>query len=302
MLNVAIAVDSSTDYGPQAVHVIVAACEEVIGEQRCPAASELGPGMVTAWYAIVHPNDPALGSVRIEFRDRTADGTLIDERSLTFPRGTSQQSRLTSIGSVIAALAAAREGGPIPRRPRITLPEPAPPPVPPEERPPESPSLDWSVGLAGFAVPSLAAGPYRLGALGGAHVGLGSQPFALISGRYALHPGNPKFSWFALSAGIGMLLAERTARFNVELTGEFVIERTSATVRRGTDEENASQNGWGGRAGANAVWMSWPHVSLVAGVDATWILPRVRVVVEGQDVAYVPLTALAFSAGLRWQP
>jgi hypothetical protein len=299
MLNVAIAVDSPTDYGPQAVHVIVAACEEVIGEQRCPAASELGPGMVTAWYAVVHPNDAALGSVRIEFRDRTADGTLIDERSLTFPRGASLQSRLTSIGSVIAALAAAREGGPIPWRPRTELPEPAPPPLPPE-RPPESPSPDWNVGLAGFAVPSLAAGPYRLGALGSAHIGLG-RPFALFSGRYAVHPGNPKFSWLALSAGIGTLIAERTARFNVELTGEFVFERTSATVRRGVDEESASQIGWGGRVGASAVWMAWPHVSLVAGIDATWILPRVRVVVEGQDIAHVPLTALAFSAGVRWQ-
>ena len=300
MLNVAIAVDSPTDYGPQAVHVIVAACEEVIGEQRCPAASELGPGMVTAWYAVVHPNDPALGSVRIEFRDRTADGTLIDERSLTFPRGASQQSRLTSIGSVIAALAAAREGGPIPWRPRTELPEPAPPSLPPE-RPPESPSPSWNLGLAAFAVPSLAAGPYRLGALGSAHIGLGSQPFALFSGRYAVHSGNPHFSWWALSAGIGTLLAERNARFNLELTGEFVFERTSATVRRGVEEESATQNGWGGRVGASAIWMAWPHVSLVAGLDATWMLPRVRVVVEGQEVAHVPLTALALSAGLRWQ-
>ena len=94
MLNVAIAVDSSTDYGPHAVHVIVAACEEVIGDQRCPAASELGPGMVTAWYAIVHPNDPALGSVRIEFRDRTVDGKSIVDMGA--PLG--QSLRVTNTG------------------------------------------------------------------------------------------------------------------------------------------------------------------------------------------------------------
>src|SRR2546423_8288044 len=129
MLNVAIAVDSATDYGPNAVHAIVAACEEVIGPQRCPPAHELGPGMVTAWYAVVHPNDPALGSVRIEFRDRTADGTLIEERSLTFPGRASREARLASIGSVIAALAAAREGGPIPSRPRPKPLEPSLPPV-----------------------------------------------------------------------------------------------------------------------------------------------------------------------------
>src|SRR5262249_36838823 len=114
MLNVAIALDPSAQQGPNAVHVIVGAGGQVVGENRCPAANELGPGMVTAWYAVVHPDDPALGSVHIEFRDRTADGILIEERALTFPRGASQESRLASIGSVIAALAAAREGAPLP--------------------------------------------------------------------------------------------------------------------------------------------------------------------------------------------
>src|SRR5262249_23082335 len=165
----------------------------------------------------------------------------------------------------------------------------------------ESPSPDFSVGLAALAVPSLAAGPYRLGAFGSAHIGLGGRPFALLSGRYAVHSGNPKFSWFALSAGIGTRLVERAAHFNLELTGEFVFERTSATVFRGADEENAGQNGWGGRLGASATWMAWPHASLVAGIDATWILPRIRIVVEGGDVAEVPFIAFAVSAGLRWQ-
>ena len=46
MLNVAIAVDSVTDYGPRAALVVAAACEEVIGEHRCPLATTraaLGP-------------------------------------------------------------------------------------------------------------------------------------------------------------------------------------------------------------------------------------------------------------------
>jgi hypothetical protein len=301
MLNVAIAVDSATDYGPQAVHVIVAACEDVIGEQRCPAASELRPGMVTAWYAVVHPNDPALSGVRIEFRDRTADGTLIDERSLTFPRGASQKTRLASIGSVIAALVAAREGGPIPPRPRANLPEP--PQRPPRaERPPESLPPDWSAGLAAFGVPSLAAGPYRLGALGSAHVGFGGRHFALFSGRYAVHAGDPKLSWWGISAGIGTRFAEREARFNVEVSGEFVFEHTNVTVQRGADQESAGQTGWGGRVGADVVWMAWQHASFFWGIDTTWILPRVRVEIAGQDALQVPFVAFAFFAGLRWQP
>lgn len=303
MLNVAIAVDSPTDYGPQAVQVIVAACEEVIGEQRCPAASELAPGMVTAWYAVVHPNDPGLGSVRIEFRDRTADGTLIDERSMTFARGANQQSRLTSIGSVIAALAAAREGGPIPPRPR-TEDKPAPPPPSAESSPPRR-SPDFSLGFAALAVLPLADGPYRFGGLGSAHLGLGGRPFALLGARYAVHPEGTRFSWFAASAGIGTLLAQRAARFNLELTGEFVFERTSVTVERGDggdETANASQNGWGGRVGCSANWMTWRHAALFAGVDATWILPRVRVAVAGRDVAQVPFVAVALSAGVRFQP
>src|SRR5207249_1347669 len=163
--------------------VIVAACEEVLGEGRCPAASELGRGMVTAWYALVHPDDPGLGSARIEFRDRAADGILIEERSLTFPRGASQKSRLASIGSVIAALAAAREGAPIPHRPSPKPPEPSVPPVR-TALPLPSPPPDWGVGLAAFATPSFGAGPNRWGATGSAQFGFESRLFARVSGSY----------------------------------------------------------------------------------------------------------------------
>jgi len=301
MLNVAIAVDPGAHYGPETVHVIVAACEQVLGEGRCPAASELGPGMVTAWYAQVHPDDPGLGSARIEFRDRAADGILIEERFLTFPRGANQQGRLASIGSVIAALAAAREGAPIPSRPRPKLPEPSVPPVRTAPPQPSSPP-DWSVELAAFATPSLGAGPYRLGALGSAQVGFESPPFARVSGSYAVHPGNPRLSWLGVSAGLGTRLAERAARFNVELGAEFVFQHTSATAQRGTDQETAAQNGWGGRIGAGAVWAGWRHASLVSGVDATLILPRVHVTVGGQNVTQVPLVSVALFLGVRLLP
>jgi hypothetical protein len=301
MLNVAIAVDPGAHYGPEAVHVIVAACEEVLGEGRCPAASELGPGMVTAWYALVHPDDPGLGSARIEFRDRAADGILIEERSLTFPRGASQQSHLASIGSVIAALAAAREGAPIPYRPRPKPPKPSVQPV--RTAPPlPSPPPDWSVGLAAFATPSFGAGPYRWGALGSAQLGFESRLFARVSGSYAVHPGNPRLSWLGMSAGLGTRVAERAAPFNVELGAEFVFQHTSATAQRGIDQETAAQNGWGGRIGGGAVWAGWQHASLVSGVDATLILPRVHVTIGGQNVTQVPLVTVAFFLGVRFLP
>jgi hypothetical protein len=41
---------------------------------RAPIASSLA----------ANSNDPAFGSVRVEFRGRTADGVLVEERSLTF--------------------------------------------------------------------------------------------------------------------------------------------------------------------------------------------------------------------------
>jgi hypothetical protein len=44
------------------------------GQRRAPIASSLA----------ANSNDPAFGSVRVKFRGRTADGVLIEERSLTF--------------------------------------------------------------------------------------------------------------------------------------------------------------------------------------------------------------------------
>jgi len=226
---------------------------------------------------------------------------LIEERSLTFPGRASREARLSTIGSVIAALAAAREGGPIPPRPRPKPPEPSPAPV--EISPPsQSSSPNWNIGVAAYAVPALGGGPGRFGAFGSAHVGIHARTFALFTGRYALHPGNPKLSWLALSAGLGTRLAERGAPFNLELSGEFVFEHTSATAERGADVESAAQNGWGGRIGVGVVWASWQHVSLMGGIDATMILPRVRVAIGTQDVAEVQLVTAALFVGVRFEP
>ena len=298
MLNVAIAVDSDTDYGTQAVQVIASACEEVIGEQRCPVASELAPGTVAAWYAVVHPNDRGLSSVRIEFRDRTADGVLIEERSLTFEPRDSQRSRLASVGSVIAALAAAREGSPIHPLHHEVVPEPlvvpAPPPAP---LPP-----DWGIDAAALVAPTFGDGPYRAGGLARAHFGFYGPNFALISARYAAHPGNPSFVWWTLSAGVGTRLGDRGASFNLEFRGELVFERTSIAVERGAESDSAGQNGWGGRVGIDAVWASWRHCSLILGVDGTLVLPRINLVVANDDATHVPSANVDLLVGVRFQP
>ena len=304
MLNVAIAVDSATDYGPQAVQVVAAACEEVIGADRCPVASELPPGAVAAWYAVVHPSDRALSSIHIEFRDRTADGVLIEERSLTFAARDSQKSRLISAGSVIAALAAAREGA-VTGKPHEAAPLP-PAPLPPapldQPLPIEAPPPDWSIDLAGLVSPTFGDGPYRVGGLGRIHVGFLERPFALLDARFTEHSGNPSFDWWTLSAGFGTRLGERTSSFNLELSGELVFEHTSISASRGAQHERAGQSGWGGRIGVAGVWATWRHCSLIAGIDGSLVLPRINVVLGNDETTHVPLASLGLSLGLRFQP
>jgi hypothetical protein len=301
MLNVAIAVDSATDFGPQAVHVVAAACEEVIGEHRCPVANDLAPGAVAAWYAVVHPNDPGLSSVRVEFRDRTADGVLIEERLLTFSTRDSQKSRLVSLGSVIAALAAAREGSLTrlyTRRDELQPSAPLFPTVSPREIAPP----DWSIDLATLVAPGFGDGVYRLGGLAGAHLGFHGHPFGLASGRYAVHPGNPSFSWLTLSAGVGARIGDRAAKLSLEFSGEFVFEHTYVAADRGADHASASQNGWGGRIEGSVVWGTWRHCSVMVSIDGTMVLPRINVSVGPVDTTRLPLISLGLGLGVRLLP
>ncbi len=299
MLNVAIAVDSTTDYGPEAVHVVARACEEVIGEQRCPVASDLPPGAVAAWYAVVHPNDRAWSSVRIEFRDRTADGVLIEDRALSFGARDSLQSRLASVGSVIAALAAAREGAPTRPPGRASS---APPLSASTAPPPESAAADWSVELAALVAPTFGDGPYRIGGLGRVQLGLSEHLLGLVSARYALHPGNPDFAWWTLSAGVGSRVGERAASLYLEFSAELVLEHTNISAERGSTTESASQIGWGSRVGVEAVWATWRRYSVLLGVDGSLVLPRINVTVGEQDATHVPIASFGLFLGARFQP
>jgi len=305
MLNVAIAVDAAVDPGPDAARVVSAACEEVIGVQRCPVARELGPGAVAAWYALVLANEHGPASVRIEFRDRTADGVLIEERVLTFAARDARRSRLASVGSVIAALAAAREGSLAAPPPRKTAEEPppaalAPPPPPPPAWPRVIP--DWGVDLAALASPTFGDGPHRWGGLGRVRWGFAGRALALVSGRYTVNRGDPSFSWWTASAGVGTRLGDSASPFNVELSGELVFEYARVRAERDGQQESLGQSGWGGRGGVEAVWATWRHCSLILGVDGTVVLPRINVVVADQEPIVVPSASLGLFLGLRFQP
>lgn len=302
MLNVAITVDSPTNYGARSASVVSAACEEVIGQDRCPLASELPPGTVVAWYAVVHPFDRDLTSVRVEFHDRSADGVLIEERVLVFPAADDQHSRYASIGSVVAAMAAAREGS-LTQAPRVRPPPPPPPQAPPPPPPAVEPEpLDLGLGIGALLVPSLRDEPYRVGGLFDARLGWSPRYFALVGARYAAHGGDPSFSWWTLSAGIGTRIGERRGGVHLELSGEAVFERTAVSAERGSDSESVTQTGWGGRLAAVAVWSEWRHFGLTLGVDGNLVLPRINVVVAEERVVSVPSTSLGLSVGVRFQP
>ncbi len=299
MLNVAIAVDSPNDYGPNADQVVAAACDEVIGVGRCPVARELAPGSVAAWYAIVHPRDRALDAVHVEFRDRTADGVLIEQRELSFSAQDSLQSRLESVGSVIAALAAAREGSVIAT---TTTTKRAPPLSPAHAPPPPQRSAPLQLELAGMAVPTFGDGPYRLGGLARALLDLGERPFALVSTSYSVHPGNPSYAWWSVAGGAGVKIGDPASSFHLELGAEVLLEHTHVAVTEDGERDSAGQFGWGGRFGVEGVWANWQNCSFVFGVSGAVVVPRLNVVVASNDAVHIPLASADLLLGLRFGP
>lgn len=287
MLNVAIAVDAAAGYPPRADVVVSAACEEVIGPHRCPVARDLGPGDVVAWYALVRPGDGGPASMRLEFRDRSAGGVLIEERSLTFSPRDSVESRLSSVGSVIAALVAAREGAPA----HAAAPVVAPPPAAPARSP-------WTGELAALYGPPVDDGPSRWGALGRVRLESATRWFARVSARYA---GASNVTWWGLGAGGGASVGD-AASVHFEATAELVFERVGLSAERAGAHATASESTFGGRLDAAAVWPLGRHVAAVGGAEATFVRPRIRVVVAGQPEEEIPSTSVGLFAGVRYTP
>jgi hypothetical protein len=206
---------------------------------------------------------------------------------------------LASVGSVIAALAAAREGSLTPPRAAPASPSA---PVVQLAPPPRAPPPDWSIDVAGLAAPTFGDGPYRLGGLASGHFGFASRPFALASARYAAHPGNPSFSWVTLSAGVGSRLGDPASSLGLEFRSELVFEHTTVRAQSGGEHDSAGQNGWGGRVGVDAVWATFRHCSVVFGIDGTLVLPRINVVVGDQEPSHVPFASLGLLLGVRFRP
>lgn len=296
MLNVAIAVESPASSNAQSESLVSAACEAILGLGRCPVAAELEPGEVVAWFALVRPVDRELSRARVQFRDRAADGVLIEEREVRFSSEQGLPQRLQSLGAVVAAMAQARQG----MRARAPRSRPA------RARPSTSaadPSVsEPKLGMSALLVPAFGDQPQRFGGLFDVRLGWAPRQFVVLGSRYTADGGNPSFSWWTLSAGVGSRLDPRLGHVRLELAAEAVLERTSIHAELGLAHESATRLGWGGRLGALLVWTNWRHFGLTLGIDGSVVLPRITVVVPEREVTRVPSSSLGVSVGVRFEP
>lgn len=297
MLSVAIALEPPTDVA--VVRAITQSCEEAIGEGRCPDAAELPPAAVISWYALIRLADPAAPELKIEFHDRSAQGALIESRTLSFSERDTPHSRWASVGAVVAAFVAARDSaGTVAPSPRPKpLPPPSPAPVKPE-------SLAWNVDLALLTGPGLDTGAYRLGAVGRGYLALPGAPgvLGLLSVRYAERPGDLELAWWSASCGLGARLGGRTTPVTAELTGELAFERLliSAVDPLTAAADDAAQNRFGGRLSVNLALKLVNNLAWVAGAEASALRPSVAITVGPDASGRAPAVTYAFSTGLRF--
>jgi hypothetical protein len=298
MLSVAIALEPTAEVA--AVAQVTRSCEEAIGDGRCPAASELAPASVVTWYALVHMEGPSAPTLEIEFHDRSAAGSLIEKRVLSFSERDSAESRWASAGAVIAAFVAARDGTVGPPMPR---PRPLPAPLAP---PPPAPlPLRWNADLALFTGPALDRGAFRWGGLARGYLAAPQAPrvLGLVSLRYAEadRKDTVDLSWWAASAGIGARLGGHDTPLSAELTGELSFERLSmaATDLVTAEREATSQNRFGGRLSVNFSLQVAGPLGVVVGAEANALRPSVAIRVGEEDLGRAPAVSYACSAGLR---
>jgi len=297
MLSVAIALEPPTESA--VVRAITQSCEEAIGAGRCPDAAQLAPAAVVSWYALIRTEDPTAPELKIEFRDRSASGALIETRTLSFSERDNPKSRWASVGAVIAAFVAARDSaGSVQTSLR---PRPLPPPP---AAPKEAESLAWNVDLGLFTGPGLDRGAFRLGGLGRGYLALPGAPgvLSLLSLRYAERPGDLALSWWSASCGLGARLGARTTPLSAELTGELAFERLlmSAVDPLTGAPDSAAQNRFGGRLSVNVALRLVSNLAWVVGAEASALRPSVAITVGHDASGRAPAVTYAFSTGLRF--
>jgi len=293
MLNVAIAIDVPGEAAGIAA-IISSSCEAAVGASRCPIAKDLKASSVVAWYAIVRSEDAEGSRLRIELRDRSAIGVVVETRDLTFSENDRRESRWASAGVVIAALVAARDSPDAaststhPTEPRFATPV--------RRRAP------WGFDLAIIVGPGLDRGAYRVGGLVRGFVGLPRSPSVI--GEFSLHyterPGELDLSWLSASGGVGARIGNNRS-VSAELIGELVFERMFIAGRNVATGHEASsgQNRFGGRLGANVALRVWGGLGLVLGAEVSALRPSVDITFLDAKVGREPLVGVGLAAGIR---
>ncbi len=294
MLSVAIAIDVPGETGI-AAPIVSASCEAAVGAGRCPIARNLEPSSVVAWYAVVRSDDPTGTRMKVELRDRSAFGVLVETRELAFGEHDKSESRWASVGAVIAALVAARDST-----------EHAPPARPAELPAPslEAHPAPWAIDLLAVTGPALDRGPFRWGGSVRGFVGFPRAPavIATMSLRYAQRAGDLDLAWVSGSAGIGARIGDGAAPLGFDLTGELVYERMSITGRDDATarEESTQQNRFGGRLSVHSAMRVWQSLAVVVGADVSALRPAVDISFLEERAGREPSVAFALAAGVRY--
>ena len=293
MLNIAIVTDVRGE-DARSAPIVSKSCEAAVGTGRCPLARDLGASSVVAWYAIVRADETEGSRLRIEYRDRSAQGALVETRDLVFSERDSSDSRWASAGTVIAAFVAARDAP--------VAAQPASRPIEPIAAPSEA-KVPWGFDLALVTGPGLDRGGYRLGALGRGFIGWPNAPnvFFALSLRYAQRPGDLDVSWASASAGIGARTGGRAATATAELLGELVVERMFVSGRNDLTghEASSAENRFGGRLGVNGALALWRGLSFVLGGEVGVMRPSVDITFLDARVGRAPNLEFGLSGGLR---
>jgi hypothetical protein len=296
MLSVAIAVEVPGETGI-AAPIVSTSCEAAVGAGRCPIARSLEPSSIVAWYAVVRSDDATGTRMKVELRDRSATGVLIETRDLVFAEHDKSESRWASVGAVIAALVAARDSTErVPVAPRAA--EVPPPPVV-EARP-----APWAVDLLAVTGPALDRSPFRWGGALRGFVGFPRAPAAIgtVSLRYAQRAGDLDLTWVSGSAGIGARVGDGDSPIGFDFTGELVYERMSITGRDAATgrEESSQENRFGGRLAVHSAVRIWQSLAFVVGGDVSALRPAVDITLLDVRAGREPSIAFAASAGVRW--
>jgi len=87
--------------------------------------------------------------------------------------------------------------------------------------------------------------------------------------------GTPTLTWWSISGGVGARLGVWQSVMTVDVLGELVAERMSASASDPTSgrDDHGAQGRFGGRLGANVAARLGPGFRLLTGVDATALTP-----------------------------